>query len=69
MVGEYLATFIKSLNELGVSYDDVTLVGHSLGGQISGIAGGYLDGQIGQIFGKESFFLNNFLIILRKIST
>lgn len=52
MVAEYLATFIKYLNELGVEYDNITLVGHSLGGQISGIAGGLLDGQVGQIFGE-----------------
>lgn len=53
MVAEYLATFIKYLNSLGIDNNDVTLVGHSLGGQISGIAGGLLGGEIGQIFALD----------------
>lgn len=30
-VGEYLGRFVSKLNDLGISLDDVTLVGHSMG--------------------------------------
>ncbi|XP_063698095.1 endothelial lipase-like [Culicoides brevitarsis] len=54
MVAAHLADFIKSLrDDHQVSFDNVTLVGHSLGGQISGLTGGLLDGKIGQIFALD----------------
>lgn len=52
LVGNYLAKFIEYLETLGFSLDNITVAGHSLGGQISGIAGNLLDGRLGLIVGK-----------------
>ncbi|XP_063697054.1 pancreatic lipase-related protein 2-like [Culicoides brevitarsis] len=52
-VGWYLATFILYLEDLGVNLGNVSLVGHSLGAQIAGIAGDYLAGQLDAIYALD----------------
>ena len=54
MVGAYIGKFIKGLVDLGVSLDDITVVGHSLGGQIAGYAGASTGGKLGQIYGLDA---------------
>ncbi|XP_055523307.1 phospholipase A1 3-like isoform X2 [Wyeomyia smithii] len=48
-VGRYLAKFIKFLLAQGLTIEQVTLVGHSMGAHISGIAGAALDGKVPMI--------------------
>lgn len=52
-VGKYLAKFIKFLLKQGLTMDQVTLVGHSMGAHISGIAGHALDGTVPMIVGLD----------------
>ncbi|XP_055587451.1 phospholipase A1 3-like [Uranotaenia lowii] len=52
-VGRYLAKFVKFLLKQGFSMDQVTLVGHSMGAHISGIAGAALDGVVPMIVGLD----------------
>ncbi|XP_053696400.1 phospholipase A1-like [Sabethes cyaneus] len=53
MVVAYFTRFLRFLNTNGISYANVTLVGHSLGAQISGLVGKSLNGAIGQIFALD----------------
>ncbi|XP_053690861.1 pancreatic triacylglycerol lipase-like [Sabethes cyaneus] len=53
MVVAYFTRFLRFLNANGMSYTKVTLVGHSLGAQISGLVGKNLNGAIGQIFALD----------------
>ncbi|XP_055547512.1 phospholipase A1-like [Wyeomyia smithii] len=53
MVVTYFTKFLRFLNANGMSYANVTLVGHSLGAQISGLVGKNLNGAIGQIFALD----------------
>lgn len=53
LVAGRLVQFLTFLQTNGVSLDDVTLVGHSFGGQVAGYAGALLGGQIGRIFGLD----------------
>lgn len=53
LVSDYLTLFVKFLNQQGMSLDNVTLVGHSLGGQICGQVGNNLDGKIAEIYGVD----------------
>lgn len=43
VVGRYVGVFVQYLNRIGVKLDDITLAGHSMGGQICGFAGAYLN--------------------------
>lgn len=52
-VGDYLAQFIEYLSSLGISLDNVSMVGHSFGGQICGQAGMRLGGNVGAIYGLD----------------
>ncbi|XP_058813963.1 phospholipase A1 VesT1.02-like [Topomyia yanbarensis] len=52
-VGRYLAKFVKFLLAEGLTIEQVTLVGHSMGAHISGIAGAALDGKIPMIVGLD----------------
>ncbi|KAL9700201.1 hypothetical protein quinque_003642 [Culex quinquefasciatus] len=52
-VGDYVAEFVSYLNGQGISLSKVTLVGHSMGAQISGQAGMKLGGQVGAIYGLD----------------
>ncbi|XP_055627638.1 lipase member H-A-like [Toxorhynchites rutilus septentrionalis] len=52
-VADYIASFITRLTDQGVSLDEVTLVGHSLGAQIAGHTGRKLEGKIGAIYGLD----------------
>lgn len=53
MVSGYLTLFVGFLREAGIPLSRVTLVGHSLGAQISGQVGYNLNGQIGAIYGLD----------------
>ncbi|XP_062550558.1 lipase member I-like [Armigeres subalbatus] len=53
IVGQYLADFITYLNKQGIPLSKVTLVGHSLGAQISGHIGRNLGGQVSAIYGLD----------------
>ncbi|XP_053688684.1 lipase member H-B-like [Sabethes cyaneus] len=52
-VGAYMANFITYLNGQGIPLSKVTLVGHSLGAQISGHTGRNLGGKIAAIYGLD----------------
>ncbi|XP_062544597.1 phospholipase A1 VesT1.02-like [Armigeres subalbatus] len=52
-VGRYLAKFVKFLLKQGLTMDQVTLVGHSMGAHIVGIAGQSLDGTVPMIIGLD----------------
>ncbi|XP_055609931.1 lipase member H-like [Uranotaenia lowii] len=53
LVSDYLTKFILNLNEAGIPLEKVTLIGHSLGAQISGQVGYKLEGRIGTIYGLD----------------
>ncbi|KAK7864083.1 hypothetical protein R5R35_002727 [Gryllus longicercus] len=54
-VGEYLAEVILHLEaERGLNLDDVYIIGHSLGGQASGVAGNRLGGRVARIVGLDA---------------
>ncbi|XP_040174647.1 phospholipase A1 3 isoform X2 [Anopheles arabiensis] len=52
-VGRYLGKFVQFLLTKGFSINQVTLVGHSMGAHISGIAGAYLGGQVPSVIGLD----------------
>ncbi|KFB41920.1 AGAP000687-PA-like protein [Anopheles sinensis] len=52
-VGRYLGKFVQSVLKKSFSIEQVTLVGHSMGAHISGIAGAYLGGQVPNIIGLD----------------
>lgn len=53
-VGNVTSEFISYLHDnAGLKYEDVTLVGFSLGSHIAGMAGNYLDGKIKKIVGID----------------
>ncbi|KAF2885728.1 hypothetical protein ILUMI_20432 [Ignelater luminosus] len=52
-VGNYLARFLRFLERNGVKLSNVHLIGHSLGAQISGVAGAALNGKVGRITGLD----------------
>lgn len=53
IVSGYLTKFITFLLNSGMPLDNVTLVGHSMGAQISGQVGLNFNGKIPQIFGLD----------------
>lgn len=52
IVGNYFKEFLLFIEDCGVDLASVHLIGHSLGGQISGIAGQGVNGRVGRITGK-----------------
>lgn len=53
-VGTYLAQLLGFLEREGdLNYDDVHLLGHSLGAHIAGITGYRLSGKVGRITGMD----------------
>ncbi|XP_058831711.1 lipase member H-like [Topomyia yanbarensis] len=52
-VGAYMTKFITYLNGQGIPLSKVTLIGHSLGAQISGHTGHNLGGKIAAIYGLD----------------
>ncbi|XP_058063451.1 phospholipase A1 3-like [Anopheles bellator] len=52
-VGRYLGKFVQSLLGRGFNINQVTLVGHSMGAHIAGIAGAYLGGQVPNVIGLD----------------
>ncbi|CAB3239794.1 unnamed protein product [Arctia plantaginis] len=50
-VGRHLGNFIKWMTTLGVTYDKVHVVGHSLGAHVAGNAGKETEGKIKRITG------------------
>ncbi|XP_055617798.1 phospholipase A1 3-like [Toxorhynchites rutilus septentrionalis] len=68
-VGRYLAKFVKFLLRQGFTIDQVTLVGHSMGAHISGIAGAALNGTVPMIVGLDPAgpsFTKPFLVAAEK---
>ncbi|XP_012062618.1 PREDICTED: pancreatic lipase-related protein 2-like [Atta cephalotes] len=53
-VGEYVAAFIEFLgSEIQVSFDDIHVVGHSLGAHVAGHIGNYMSKKLGRITGLD----------------
>nr|XP_019558099.2 lipase member H-like [Aedes albopictus] len=52
-VVNHLTRFVRFVHRNGMTYDDITLVGHSLGAHIAGLVGKNLDGQIGAIYALD----------------
>ena len=58
VVAKQLQLLIDQLHkEVGVKYEDVHLIGHSLGAQIAGLTAGFLSAQIERISGKHKLFV------------
>ncbi|XP_062550277.1 lipase member H-like [Armigeres subalbatus] len=53
MASGHLTKFIQYLESVGVPLNNITLVGHSMGAQISGQVGHKLGGKIGRIYGLD----------------
>ncbi len=54
LVAKELAVLLEELHEhRGLRYADVHMLGHSLGAQLAGYTGKFLDGQIGHITGLD----------------
>lgn len=58
-VGKYVAQFIAYLDVLGISFEYVTVIGHSLGAQVSAYCGEYLNGTLGSIIGMDMSLTHN----------
>ena len=55
VVAKQLQLLIEQLHsEVGLQYEDVHLIGHSLGAHIAGLASQHLSAQIGRITGKKT---------------
>jgi phosphatidylserine sn-1 acylhydrolase len=52
-IGKFLGEFLMKVNGQGVPYDHMTIIGHSMGAHIAGVAGHYLNGQINSIYGLD----------------
>ncbi|XP_011173570.2 pancreatic triacylglycerol lipase [Solenopsis invicta] len=53
-VGEYVAAFIEFLGlETQVSFDDIHVLGHSLGAHVAGYTGSYMSKKLGRITGLD----------------
>lgn len=53
-VGEYVAAFIEFLgSETELSYNDIHILGHSLGAHVAGYIGNYVQKKIGRITGLD----------------
>lgn len=55
IVGRVVAVFLIRLHRLGVPLDQMTIAGHSMGGQIAGFAGQFMRNEnyyLNTIFGK-----------------
>ena len=65
VVAKELQLLIDHLHdEVGVRYEDVHLIGHSLGAQTAGLAGQFLSSRIGRISGKNPIKTPNVFQIL-----
>ncbi|CAG9838755.1 unnamed protein product [Diabrotica balteata] len=52
--GQYLGEFIKWLQFVGVSLEDIHLVGHSMGAHVAGVGAGKIkNGKVGRITGLD----------------
>lgn len=52
-VADHIVEFIKVLAKNGANISEMTLIGHSLGAQITGLVGGALDGKLKAIYGLD----------------
>ena len=58
VVAKQLQLLLDQLHsEVGMKYEDVHLIGHSLGAHIAGLIAGFLSAQIGRISGKHKLFV------------
>lgn len=55
IVAKHLVNFINTLRNHGLTLDRVTLIGHSMGAHIAGMAGQHLSGEISTIIGSRIF--------------
>lgn len=53
LVAKQLAEFVRRLDRRGLTMERVTLIGHSFGAQVAGLAGSELNGRVGRIFGLD----------------
>ena len=54
VVAKQLQLLLDQLHyEIGMKYEDVHLIGHSLGAHVAGLAGQFLSVKIGRISGKH----------------
>ena len=60
VVAKQLQLLLQQLHsEVGMQYDDVHIIGHSLGAHAAGYTGALLDGRIGRISGEKEFISFN----------
>lgn len=56
LAGETLAKFMNWLNDMGVPFSEIHIIGHSLGAHVAGVAGDKLGGgKVGRITGISRF--------------
>lgn len=53
LVAEHVTDFMEKLHSIGVSYDNVTIVGHSLGAHVAGSVGHNVNGTLDQIIALD----------------
>lgn len=55
-VANYVTDMIRFLENYGTSLKTITIVGHSLGAHVAGVAGYNLKNKVNNIVGKLAFF-------------
>jgi len=62
IVGEFVSIMIDFLHERGMDLSQTTLVGHSLGAHVVGLAGRKAKGEVGTVIGKFFYYLYKLLL-------
>lgn len=62
-VGNHVAKLISFLESQGLDANTTTLIGHSLGAHVMGIAGDKAKNKVNHIIGKNKFFISKMIFL------